>query len=125
MRSVPSGQRITQGYASFWNGNVMTELSDGVLDMWVWDESFAGLEDPDKVTGFLQLKSHKVPPAGGRVFVLLSANEDMYCGFADNFREENVAFKTAAYTPGAIDEYIIYGFDSYEEMRRQFYAPAG
>ena len=115
----------TQGYASFWNGNVMTELSDGVLDMWVWDESFAGLEDPDEVTGFLQLKSHKLPPAGGRVFVLLSANEDMYCGFADNFCEENVAFKTAAYTPGAIDEYIIYGFDSYEEMRRQFYAPAG
>lgn len=111
---------FTQGYASFWNGNVMTELSNGVLDLWVWDEKCAELKDPDETIQFLQLRAHNSPPAGGRVFVLLSANEREYCQFAKNFKEDNIVFKTANYTPGAIDEYIIYGFASYDELRRQF-----
>lgn len=111
---------FTQGYASFWNGNVMTELSNGVLDMWVWDEKCAELKDPDETTQFLQLRAHNSPPSGGKIFVLLSANENHYCGFTKNFKEEKVVFKTANYAPEAIDEYIIYGFDSYDELRRQF-----
>lgn len=110
----------TQGYASFWNGNVLTELSDGALEMWVWDEKFAQLSDPDEIVGFLQAKSHLRPPEEGKVFVLLSANEDYYCEFARNFRDENVIFKTENYETGALDEYIVYGFESYEEMRSQF-----
>ena len=111
---------FTQGYASFWNGNVMTELSNGVLDIWVWDEKCAELKDPDETIQFLQLRAHNSPPTGGRLFVLLSANENAYCEFAKNFKEDNIVFKTANYAPGAIDEYIIYGFDSYDELRRQF-----
>lgn len=112
----------TQGYASFWNGNVVTELSDGALEIWVWDEKFAGLEDPDEVVGFLQAKSHLQPPGEGKMFVMLSANEDCYCGFSQNFGRDNVIFKTAYYQAGALHEYIIYGFDSYEQMRNQFYS---
>lgn len=111
---------FTQGYASFWNGNVMTELSNGALELWVWDEKFAELKDPDEIVLFLQSKAHISPPPDGRVFVLLSANEDYYCGFAQNFSDDNIVFKTANYAPGAIDEYVIYGFDSYDELRRQF-----
>lgn len=110
----------TQGYASFWNGNVLTELSDGALEMWVWDENFAQLRDPDETVGFLQARSHLQPPGEGRVFVLLSANENYYCDFAQNFSEDNVVFKTSEYEPQAIDQYIIYGFGSYEELRSQF-----
>ena len=110
----------TQGYASFWNGNVVTELSNGVLEMWVWDEKFAGLEDPDEIVGFLQARSHLQRPGEGKVFVLLSANEDYYCGFARNFSEDNVVFRTENYETGALHEYVIYGFRSYEEMRSQF-----
>lgn len=111
----------TQGYASFWNGNVVTELSDGALELWVWDEKFAQLQDPDEIVGFLQARSHLQPPGEGKVFVLLSANEDYYCEFARNFKAENVIFKTENYETGALDEYIVYGFESYEEMRSQFY----
>ena len=110
----------TQGYASFWNGNVMTELSNGVLDIWVWDEKCADLKDPDEIVPFLQSKAHTSPPPDGRVFVLLSANEDCYCGFAQNFSDDNIVFKTANYEIGALHEYIIYGFDSYDELRGQF-----
>jgi len=91
------------------------------LELWVWDEKFAQLTDPDEIVGFLQAKSHLRPPGEGKVFVLLSANEDYYCEFARNFKAENVIFKTENYETGALDEYIVYGFESYEEMRSQFY----
>lgn len=111
-----------EGYASFWNGNVTTELSNGALEMWVWDEhKLAELEDPDEIGPWLQSKTHDSPPAGGKIFILLTANEAYYCEFAHNFTEDDIIFKTANYEPGAIDEYIIYGFDSYAEMRSQFY----
>ena len=110
----------TQGYASFWNGNVLTELSDGALELWVWDEKFAQLSDPDEIVGFLQAKSHLQPPGEGKLFVLLSANEDYYCEFAGNFSDENIIFKTENYEIGALHEYVIYGFESYEELRSQF-----
>lgn len=116
---------FTQGYASFWNGNVMTELSNGVLELWVWDEKFAELRDPDETNKFLQLKAHNSPPSDGKVFVLLSANENYYCEFTKNFDEDNIVFKTENYEPEAIDEYIIYSFDSYDEFRQQFCASVG
>lgn len=109
-----------QGYASFWNGNVMTELSDGALDIWVWDEHFAELSDPDDIVGFLQSKHHLQPPGEGKVFVLLSANEDYYCPFAKNFDQSKLVFKTSGYSPEAIHEYVIYSFDSYEQLRENF-----
>lgn len=112
----------TEGYASFWIGNLTTELSNGAVDMWVWNDiGLAELEDPDEIVPWLQSKAHDDPPAAGKVFILLTANEAYYCEFTKNFTEDNVIFRTANYEPGAIDEYIIYGFDSYAEMRSQFY----
>lgn len=111
----------TEGYASFWLGNVTTELSNGAVELWVWDENnLAELQDPDAIGPWLQSKAHATPPAAGKVFILLSANENYFCNFTKNLEEDNVIFKSANYTPEALDEYIIYGFDSYDEMRRQF-----
>lgn len=54
----------TQGYATFWFANVMTELSDGTLEMWdVTDLSRMDLH------GWLQVKSHVDPPEG-EVFLI-------------------------------------------------------
>ena len=110
----------TQGYASFWNGNVMTELSNGVLEMWVWDERFADITDPDEIVPWLQSKTHNQPPAAGKVFIFMSANEAYYSEFTKNFSEEDIVFKTENFREGATDEYLVYGFDSYEEMRVKF-----
>lgn len=111
----------TEGYASFWIGNLATELSNGAVDMWVWNDiGLAELEDPNEIVPWLQSKAHDDPPAAGKVFILLTANEAYYCPFTQNFTEDNVIFRTANYEPGAIDEYIIYGFDSYDEMRKLF-----
>ena len=109
-----------QGYASFWIGNLAAELSNGQADIWVWNDiGLAELSDPDDIVTWLQSKDHDQPPEG-KVFILLTANEAYYCNFTRAFREENVIFTTAGYEPGAVDEYIIYGFDSYEEMRSLF-----
>lgn len=109
-----------KGYASFWIGNLTTELSNGEAEVWVWNDiGLAELSDPDDIVTWLQSKSHDEPPEG-KVFILLTANEAYYCNFTRSFTEENVIFTTAGYEPGAVDEYIIYGFDSYEEMRALF-----
>ncbi len=109
-----------KGYASFWIGNLATELSNGEAEVWVWNDiGLAELSDPDDIVTWLQSKDHDEPPEG-KVFILLTANEAYYCNFTRAFTEENVIFTTAGYEPGAVDEYIIYGFDSYEEMRALF-----
>lgn len=112
-------QGYTQGYASFWNGNVLSELSDGALELWVWDERLNRVEQPEDINRFLQRRAHENPPEG-RIFVLLSANENYYCWFTENFKQENIVFKTSNYSPQAIDEYLIYSFDSYGELAVQF-----
>lgn len=59
------------GYASFWIGNLATELSNGELDVWVWDDVGLGeLSDPDDIVPWLQSKEHDRPPEG-KVFVLM------------------------------------------------------
>ena len=109
-----------EGYASFWIGNLATELSNGQAEVWVWNDiGLAELSDPDDIVPWLQSKDHDAPPEG-KVFILLTANEAYYCNFTRSFTEEDVIFTTAGYEPGAVDEYIIYGFDSYQEMRALF-----
>lgn len=111
----------TQGYASFWVGNLATELSNGEVEMWIWSENnLAELADPDEIAHWLQSKAHDDPPAKGKVFVLLTANEACYCEFAKNFAQDRIVFKTSNYETGAVDAYVVYGFDSYDEMREQF-----
>jgi len=110
-----------EGYASFWIGNLAVELSNGGIDVWVWnDVGMAELEDPDMVVTWLQSKAHAQPPAKGKVFVLLTANESYYCEFTKGFGPEDIVYTTAGYTEGAIDEFVVYGFDSYDEMREKF-----
>ena len=43
----------TEGYATFWNGNAMTELTNGKLDVWTLQSL-----DEDYVPNWLQRKDH-------------------------------------------------------------------
>lgn len=63
----------TEGYATFWNGNIMVELSNVAFDIRVWNPG-EELQDPDKGTV--------------------------------EFENEN---------------YITYGYPSYDEMRADFF----
>lgn len=56
----------TQGFASFWNGNILTELSDGELEMYVYGE----LTEPE-LTPWLQETRHLTDVPEGRAFVFV------------------------------------------------------
>lgn len=70
---VENGYR--QGYATFWNSNVLTELSSGKLEMWTvrsWDSS------PVKVHEWLQQKEHlQRHPSDDRLFMVIGPNDSM------------------------------------------------
>ena len=59
----------TKGYAAFWNGNVLTEWSNGSIEVWVTND-FNTLHSYQ----WLQKQSHCYPPQG-EIFVLTSKSE--------------------------------------------------
>ena len=102
-----------EGYGSFWNANVMTELSDGKIEVW----NFHNYEEDDGVDinnldKWLQKKEHFERKPNGKVFLILTymqkdkvdINEkiDKYCCFEgknrilyifNNINEFNSIFK--------------------------------
>lgn len=62
-------QGYTQGYATFWDGNVLTEWSNGQIEMWVVQD-FNDME----INQWLQKTSHQQPPEG-EVFILTTKEE--------------------------------------------------
>ena len=64
----------TQGFASFWNGNILTELSDGQLDMYIYGE----LNEPE-LTPWLQETRHLSEAPEGKAFV--------FVGYLETFAE--------------------------------------
>lgn len=114
-------QGYTQGYATFWNANIVTELSNGQLELWHWNDGkqkIADLEDFNDIYPWLQAKSHLTEVPSGKVFVLLSANEDYYFEFTKKFSQDDVIYRAENYYDYSYKDYIAYGFESYEELSR-------
>jgi len=91
----------TNGIAAFWSAPVVTELTDGKIEMWT-------VEDYDHLepSTWLQVKEHSKLPEG-KVFVLIP------CSSADTdpYRKEELKSKVI-YNDG---EYIVYGLNNYME----------
>lgn len=60
----------TSGFATFWNANVMTEATDGELEVY----TYATWEEPD-LHAWLQKKEHLNTLPEGKVFVLIDYDE--------------------------------------------------
>ncbi len=101
-------QGYQSGYASYWNGNIMTELSEGRFEMFNWDDYVDGKVDVEELYVWLQPISHYDKKPEGKVFILLSSEEETLCPLVEYLTEEDVAFRN--------DAYVAYGFDSYEAM---------
>lgn len=115
-------QGYTQGYATFWNANVLTELSNGQLEVWHWNDDtqhIEDLEDINNIYKWLQLKSHVKAPPEGKLFILLSANEDYYFEFTKKLSQDNVIYRADNYYDYGYKDYIAYGFESYEKLAEQ------
>lgn len=99
----------TQGYATFWNANTLTEASDGQIEMWVLEDGRRGLWMNMELHDILQSREHYTRDPEGKVFLLVDENEvktDAPLLDAAHIIGENVAWS-----------YTIYGYESVEEMR--------
>lgn len=93
---------FTAGFASFWNGNVLTEASDGALEVYVynsWEDTQPG--------EWLQRVSHTQTLPEGRVFVYVDPIEDG--GTAPCALEAHQVYRTQG---GG----LIYAYDSAQEV---------
>ena len=99
------------GYATFWNGNVMTELSGGKIQMWVWSETTWDQHgtDVDAMYQWLQLTSHDTERPTGKVFVLFSRKEFENNPWKQNLQPEDVIYES--------EEYVVMGYPDYETMK--------
>ncbi len=97
-----------EGYATFWNANVMTELSDGKIQVWTWLDIQDDIEDVDDIYPWLQKRSHADIHPSGKVFILLSTSEDEKFTFKSVLNKDDVIYRTA--------DYVVYGFSSYGNM---------
>ena len=101
------------GYATFWNANVLTELSDAELEVWCWCDYGGGWQkhgvDVDKMYPWLQLTSHDTERPGGKVFVLFSQEE-----FEDNPWKQNLQPEDVIYES---EEYVVMGYPDYDTMK--------
>ena len=105
---LDSGYR--NGYATFWNANVLTELTNGEIQVWDWgDQVFPDEQmNIDEMFQWLQLKSHETTHPEGNVFVLLTKAQDDQAGFRNTDAIDYVLWSS--------DKYVAYGFPSYEDM---------
>lgn len=96
----------TEGYASFWNANVLTELSGGRLEVWNYGDS--AITSFGDLHPWLQRKDHLVRKPDGRLFVL-TTNEEI-----ENFPILELLDKNKTVTE--IGEYLILEYNSIGEM---------
>ena len=93
-----------EGISQFWTANLITELSDGEIEMWIIDTF-----DSDKMYEYLQKADHLENYPSGRYFVLFEkkAGEDgdFLEGYIQNFLEKHPGL-TEIYND---EEYVVYG----------------
>jgi len=94
------------GYASFWNANVLTELSNGKIEVWNYDER-KNQFDISSMYQWLQLKEHTYKHPENDIFVLLSTKqiEKFNLYYLDNTKKIYQS-----------ENYIVYLFKNYDEL---------
>ena len=91
------------GYSSYWSANVLTELSNGEIEVWCFHDNNV----TKNMFEWLQLTKHSKEKPKGKVFVILNKDEI-----------ENVEFKEYDKLNKIYSDKnrAVYIFDSYEEL---------
>lgn len=96
-----------EGYASFWSANILTELSDGKINVWDFGDAQYCLHITDMYK-WLQIPEHiDNPPTSHNIFVVLKRDE------ADNTHFTHTDRMQIIYES---DTRIVYLFNSYEDL---------
>ena len=117
-----------EGYATFWNGNVLTELTNGYLDVRVNAVQEDVGDNCDKTFEWLQLKSHVYTHPDGKVFCVVSEDQKSNSILLRNVPRQHLIYETPedvnydVYdSENQVKRYFVYGFSSYDE----FYSMTG
>ena len=111
---------VTEGYATFWHANILTELSNGDIEVWTLDET----TKTDKVYLYtwLQRTEHQTRLPSGKAFVLVPKITNIAAAMAPvcndaNMVLENTSYKLYVYDDAAtINEKVISNvMTSYQE----------
>lgn len=103
-----NANNYTNGYATYWNANLLTELSNGSIDSFVWTSSIENIADVDDLYRWLQVKSHKDNPPKDRVFIVLSVEEYNNSVLKRYLNSTNLVYNT--------NSYYVFGFENYETL---------
>lgn len=107
-------EEVYDGYATFWNANILTDLSNGKIEVWSWANSYGGgktlMNTVDDINPWLQLKSNTTEVPEGRVFVLFTEGEYQEL----KWKEQLEQISPALNIQGA---YRVWIFEDYEEMK--------
>ncbi|MBE5837316.1 hypothetical protein [Butyrivibrio sp.] len=107
----------TEGFASFWLSDIITEMSSGKIEMWTTDYiSDTDVSQPSSIYEWLQSKDHRNNLPQNRFFILTYNNDylESTIQFDHNYyntlssQDENLIYS---------DDYArIYGFDNMDEF---------
>lgn len=103
------------GYSYFWCGNVLTELSNGDIEMWVWAPGGLNtkeLNDLNERYKWLQLKSHVGSHPEGKTFLIFNQDELDYSRITHRLDWKNVIYNSENFT--------VYAYDNHEELVKDF-----
>ena len=113
-------QEYSNGYATFWNSNNLTEFSNGRIEVWCLCDSIydpMGLyrvTDIDKPYPWLQKVSHDTTHPSGKIFLLLTAKEVVENNWKENLKEEKRIYQSS--------DYEIFGYDDYDDLINNLYS---
>lgn len=108
--------QYTEGYATFWRANILTELSNGNIDVRDWQYSNREGDYPMTVTSiddtykWLQLTAHDYTHPTGKVFLLFTINEWENNPWKGKLSTEHIIYQS--------DNYMVIGYDTYEKLRQ-------
>ena len=111
------------GYATFWNGNVLTELSNGYLDVWISSDELNEGENNDRTFEWLQKKSHVYAHPEGKVFWVLSEAQRRDSRLIKYVSDQHIIYETPEDvnwdvfdSDKLVKRFYVYGFSSYDEL---------
>lgn len=107
---LASEQGITGGYSSFWNGNIITEFSDGQIEMWTiatgtGDYTLSEVTDINTIYPWLQKTSHATKHPDGKVMLLFTRGEYNNNNFKTDDNMQNIIYES--------DNYVVIAYDNY------------
>lgn len=106
-------EEYTEGYSTFWLSNVLTELSNGDIEVWHWKSSGSdghiAIDSINDTDDWLQPKSHDDTHPEGRLFLLFSTTEWANNPWIENLSTEHIIYQS--------DNYIVIGYENYDTLQ--------